>query len=165
MKRLVLVRHAKAEPWGYDDDFSRALTERGESDARKVSRALKYSGIIPDLMISSSALRALQTAILFAGEMGYPEKSIIKNSVLYQGLTSGELLGIIRKLKDEYGTLFLFGHNPAQSFMARGFCRDFSGEMPTCSSVVIDFQVENWEEITLHSGTLFQQFNPKEIPD
>jgi phosphohistidine phosphatase len=165
MKRLVLVRHAKAEPWGYDEDFSRALTERGESDARKVSRALKKTGVIPDLMISSSAMRALQTAILFASELDYPEKSIIKNRMLYQGLTSGELLGIIQKIKEEFSTLFLFGHNPTQSFMAREFCRDFSGEMPTCSSVVIDFQADHWEQIILHSGSLFQQFNPKEIPD
>ena len=41
MKRVVIVRHAKSEPYGYDNDFYRDLTDRGESDAEKISEKLK----------------------------------------------------------------------------------------------------------------------------
>jgi len=164
MKRLVLVRHAKAVPWGYDEDFSRELTERGASDARKVSRALMKRGVIPGLMMTSPAMRTLQTARIFAVEFDYPEKSIIKNHSLYLGMTSGEFVDLIRQLDESWSSLFVFGHNPAISYHARALCRDFNGEMPTCSSVVIDFQVNHWEEISPQSGSLFQQFNPKELP-
>lgn len=165
MKRLVLVRHAKAEPWGYDEDYSRALTDRGERDARKVSRALLKLGIIPDLMITSPAMRAIQTAMFFATEFEYPEKSIIKNRLFYEGLSSGELLEIVHRIKENYGSLFIFGHNPAMSSYARSFCRDFSGDMATCSAVVLDFPAERWDQISMRTGELSHLLNPKELPE
>jgi phosphohistidine phosphatase len=148
MKRLVLVRHAKAVPWGYDDDYHRELTGRGENDARKVSTALKNAAVLPDLIISSPAARALQTAEIFAGIFGYPDHSLVKNQALYDGMTTGELVDLVRHVKDETGCVFLFGHNPSCGFFARGLCRDFSDEMPTCSSVVIDFQIDHWAAVS-----------------
>lgn len=49
MKRLVLVRHAKAVHWGYQDDFNRELSKRGERDAAKVSSHLREEGSFPTL--------------------------------------------------------------------------------------------------------------------
>lgn len=62
MKQIVIVRHAKAVPYGYEDDFNRDLTERGINDATKISSELKQRGINADIMVSSPAKRALKTA-------------------------------------------------------------------------------------------------------
>ena len=85
MKRLVLVRHAKAVQWGYEDDFNRDLTERGVSDAGKVSAFLKEKGIRPDLIITSPAARALQTAMIFAGTFNYPEEKVVEEEEMFHG--------------------------------------------------------------------------------
>jgi phosphohistidine phosphatase len=160
---LVLVRHAKAVHWGYDDDFNRELTERGENDARRMGKFLKKAGIVPGLIIASPALRALQTATLFAGELDYPEESLLRKTELYHGLTTGELIDYIHTFPAPTGCVFLFGHNPSFEYYARALCRSFDGEMPTASAVVIDFSVDDWEEVTARSGKLFSRFSPKEL--
>jgi phosphohistidine phosphatase len=164
MKRLVLVRHAKAVQWGYNDDFNRELTERGERDASRVSNHLVTLGIIPDLIISSPASRALQTAVIFAGQLHFPQKDLINKHELYYGLTTGELMDFIHTMPEETTCVFLFGHNPSFEYYARNLCRSFNGDMPTSSAVVIDFNVNLWKEVTSRSGLLFGRFNPKEIP-
>jgi phosphohistidine phosphatase len=163
MKRLVLVRHARAVQWGYDADFNRELTERGKSDAAKVAHHLGTSGIIPDIVISSPASRAYQTAVIFAGELQFdPDKIVIKHE-LYEGLTTGELIELIHDMPEESNCLFLFGHNPAFGFYAQTLTLTFNGELPTSSAVVVDFDTDLWKKVTARSGLFFAQFNPKEI--
>jgi len=59
MKRLVLIRHAKTEQTGYDQDFQRELTDRGVADAHNIVSDLKKWKIIPDKINTSPAVRAL----------------------------------------------------------------------------------------------------------
>src|SRR5271154_3148698 len=66
MRRLFLVRHAKAEPYVGRDDYARKLTERGRADARRIAKALAARRILPDLLIHSGAARAKQTAEILA---------------------------------------------------------------------------------------------------
>jgi phosphohistidine phosphatase len=66
MKRVILVRHAKSVSYGYDQDYDRTLTDRGEDDAYKISRELKNLKIKPDLFIASPAVRTTQTARIYA---------------------------------------------------------------------------------------------------
>ena len=70
MKRVVIVRHAKSEPYGYDNDFYRDLTDRGESDAEKISEKLQGLEIKPNLVIASPATRAIHTATIFCKKLG-----------------------------------------------------------------------------------------------
>jgi phosphohistidine phosphatase len=163
MKRVVLIRHAKATPWGYENDFERELTEKGRNDAGKVSRRLREEGIIPEIMVASPALRAFETAAIFASEFGITENEIIRDHELYHGYTTGELIQMIRALPDEKQSVFIFGHNPSFEYYASGLCRSFRNEIPTCSAVVIDFETESWKMAAAREGTLFRQFNPKEL--
>ena len=68
MRRLFLVRHAKAELSVGRDDYARKLTERGRTDARRVAKALAARHCLPDVLIHSGAARAKQTAEIFAAE-------------------------------------------------------------------------------------------------
>ncbi|HBY54043.1 MAG TPA: hypothetical protein DEH15_16555, partial [Marinilabiliales bacterium] len=76
MKRVIIVRHAKSVPYGYDDDFHRDLTERGIEDANKISRRLKELGIVPDLVIASPAVRTMHTSGIYCKNLGYDLKSV-----------------------------------------------------------------------------------------
>lgn len=161
MKRIVTVRHAKAVPYGYDQDFSRDLTDRGENDAAKISRHLKEQGIVPDLMVSSPASRAWQTAMIFANNLGYPENEVVKVKQLYMDFTTGEFLDYVNGLSDEVSTVFVFGHNPGMSYYTGKLANDFFADMPTCSTVGIDFGVESWKDIEARSGNVAFHFIPK----
>ena len=68
MRRLFLIRHAKAEPSVGRDDYERRLTDRGRADARRVAAALAARKMLPDLLVHSGAARAKETAEIFAAE-------------------------------------------------------------------------------------------------
>ncbi len=154
MKRIVNVRHAKAVPYGYDEDYSRDLTERGENDAGKISQHLKEQGIIPDLMVSSPATRAWQTAMIFAGNLDYPDDKVLSERKLYMHYTTGEYVGFVKSLPDSASTVFIFSHNPGIEYYTQRIARNFDGDMPTCSTVGIDFEVDSWKDIESRSGNV-----------
>ena len=112
MKRVVIVRHGKAVPYGYDDDFSRDLRERGKEDAKRISTELFNRDILPDAMISSPAMRAIKTARIFAESLNFKKSKIIEVQDIYDGLTTSEFLELIQELPEEAETVFFFGHNP-----------------------------------------------------
>lgn len=161
MKRLVIVRHAKAVPYGYDMDFDRELTDRGENDAANIGRELNKKGIVPDLMISSPAARALKTARIFAQNLGYERDKIKELMVIYEGLTTSGFLSIVHQLPVDAQTVFFFGHNPGFHYLVSNLLAEFLGEMPTCSTVGIDFNVESWSEIEARTGKAAFHFVPK----
>lgn len=161
MKRLVIVRHAKAVPYGYEQDFGRDLTARGVEDAGTISLHLKERGIIPGMMVSSPANRALQTALIYAGNLEFPENEVRHESQLYMEFTSAEFLDFVQGFPDEASTVFVFGHNPGVSYYAERLAKDFYAEMPTCSTVGIDFGVDRWAQVEGRSGTTAFHIYPK----
>jgi len=160
MKRVIIVRHAKAVPYGYDDDFTRDLTDRGVSDAQQIGRELKKMGIAPDSMISSPADRAIQTALIFAENMGFNKKEIVEIEDIYNGLTTSEFLDLIKKLPATTETAFFFGHNPSFHYFANNLLKRFYDDMPTCSTVAIDFNVDSWKKVEARSGNKAFQLTP-----
>ena len=71
MKMIYIVRHARAHRKGIDSgDFNRKLTKEGQLDAYQIGRFLKSKNCLPDLLISSSADRAKETAEILANEIG-----------------------------------------------------------------------------------------------
>lgn len=161
MKRVVIVRHAKAVPYGYEDDFNRDLRDRGKNDAKRVSHELKNLGIESDLMISSPAKRALKTARIFAENLGYSENKIRQEQDIYHGLTTADFLELIQSLPEEAETVFFFGHNPGFHYFVQNLLRHYNLDMPTCVSVGINFNVDKWQEVEARTGELGFRFTPK----
>ncbi len=161
MKRVVIVRHAKAVPYGYDDDFTRDLTDRGVNDAQEIGKELKNIAIVPDAMFSSPANRAIQTALIFAENLGFNKKNIIEIEDIYNGLTTSEFLDLIKELPQTTKTAFFFGHNPGFHYFAINLLENFYDEMPTCSTVAIDFNVDSWKKVEARSGKKAFQLIPK----
>lgn len=161
MKRVVIVRHAKSVPYGYDDDFNRDLRNRGVNDAKLISNELLSRGITPDLMISSPAKRALKTARIFAETLKFPDHKIEKVQDIYDGLTTNEFLEMIRSLPENVNTVFFFGHNPGFYYFTNNLLKNFRGDMPTCSTVGIDFETTNWQDVENRSGDMAFQLVPR----
>ncbi len=121
MKRLILMRHAKTEPWSEGiDDFGRALTQQGHSDAARMAEELIAIGWSPERIIVSSARRARETcsevAQVFSGEKVRPMESLYLTGV--RGLS--EAVG----QNDGASTLMVIGHNPGLHDFALSVMRE-----------------------------------------
>ncbi|MBK8197357.1 MAG: histidine phosphatase family protein [Acidobacteria bacterium] len=125
MKRLILMRHAKTEPWSEGiDDFGRALTPQGHGDAKRMAEELVALGWSPELILVSSARRARETcsevASIFSGEKVRPMESLYLTGV--RGLTEAV------SQNDRAGTLMVIGHNPGLHDFALSILREGGSE-------------------------------------
>jgi len=154
MKTLYLVRHAKA---GWHDpamaDFDRMLTKRGHKQAEEMSELLRKKKITPELLISSPASRAIETAEIFADTLGIEREQIMQKIEIYEGQV-GALVAIVQTLPDEYGTAMLFGHNPVISAFVDWLTGKPAGDMNTCGIAKIDLEIPHWKETATGCGTL-----------
>lgn len=161
MKQVIIVRHGKAVPYGYDNDFTRDLRERGKNDAKLVSQELQKRGISPDEMITSPAKRAKKTARIFADNLNFKKKEIKEIEDIYEGLTTSEFIDVIKNLPNGKNTVFFFGHNPGFYYYVSNLLENFYGDMPTTSTVGIDFNVDSWNKIEARTGKLAFHLTPK----
>lgn len=154
MKTIILVRHAKSD-WGNPDlsDFDRPLNKRGSRDAPFMADLIASKGIIPDLIISSPANRAITTAKFFAAALNYNAEKIEQINLIYSaGINT--IMELIASLDDKYKTVFLFGHNPVISSLAYNLSGGKVPDMPTCAVSCIDFEINSWNEIIEADGKL-----------
>ncbi len=114
-RRLVLMRHAKAEPYA-DTDFVRALTPRGLTDAEEAGRYLVGVGRVPDLALVSTARRCRQTwDQVRAGSASTAEAQM--DQELYASQPE-VMLEMLRLVEDEHATVLLVAHNPGLAYLA-----------------------------------------------
>ena len=165
MKRVIIVRHAKSVPYGYDDDFNRDLSDRGKNDAANIGNELKKRNIKPDVMISSPAKRAIKTARIFAEQLDFERNKIIEKQDIYDGQTTSEFVEMIQELPEPASTVFFFGHNPGFYYFAGNLLTGFHDDMPTCSTVVIDFDSDLWGKVEARTGKLAFQLIPRMFRD
>jgi phosphohistidine phosphatase len=162
MKRLILVRHAKTEVLRYDiSDYERKLIEKGRSNAKLLANKLFLKSIIPDLIISSPAQRAIETSLLFANALQYPTESIVQIEDLYDGFTTHEFLELLDRLGKDNEVIMVVGHNPTIEYLAFNLTEEFYHNVPTCAVIGIDFQINEWSEIEVRTGKLAFYEYPK----
>lgn len=161
MKTLYLVRHAKA---GWDHtwtaDFDRSLSDHGQKEAREMANRLLKKEARADLMVSSPAKRALSTAKIFAGVLGYPEENIQARIEIYEG-GPDTLVQVVQSLPESCQTVMLFGHNPTISHFASWLNGKKTEQMETCGVVKLDFSEEQWTDTKAGSGKLVWYKHPK----
>jgi phosphohistidine phosphatase len=166
MKNLLLIRHAKSS---WDDvalsDRERPLNKRGKHDAPVMGQLLKEKNLMPDVIVSSPAKRALKTAKLIAEAVGYPKKQIdIRDAIYEHGLDA--LLELIAGLNDDGQRVFLVGHNPEITTLANRLSGADIENVPTCGIVSITFPQDHWREAVQTGGTLaFFARPPKQLVD
>jgi phosphohistidine phosphatase len=158
MKKLLLIRHAKAtHETGYAD-FDRPLTTKGFEQAELMSTRLPANNIQPKIVVSSPALRTLSTAEVFIRNLQLDP--VITDQAIYDASES-TLLKVIYNLPDEHDFIALIGHNPGISqvlYTLSGAIKD----VPPCSVALIEFEADSWAELYEGSGKLTFYDTPKD---
>ena len=154
-KTIYLVRHGKAERKAVSiPDFQRSLIKEGKKESKKAAKRFKEQSTTLDLLISSPANRALETAHIFAKELDYPVEKIVLEEVLSQDPSQEDMLKIIKELDDACSTVMLFGHNPFFLDLASYLVKDFQNDIPKSGIVGITFDQSIWAEIKAGEGAL-----------
>lgn len=146
MKKLILVRHGKSS-WEHNlPDDKRPLKKRGILDANLVSRAFKAQTIKPDIVLSSPANRAYTTCEIFSENFVFSLKKVKIRKDLYD-FQGDQVIKVIKETSDSNENIMIFGHNHAFTSICNIFGSVFIENLPTSGLVVIDFDVNSWQDI------------------
>jgi phosphohistidine phosphatase len=145
MKTLIAIRHAKSS---WDNpllrDFDRPLNERGERDAPRMGKRLKEKRIVPDLMLSSPAKRALNTCERIADILQYSHEKIKTDRDLYHA-DEESILRVVKNLNDKHDCVLIFGHNPGLTDFVNRLTNSTIDNIPTCGIVCCSLHVDSWK--------------------
>ena len=145
MKTLLILRHAKSS-WKKPDlpDHDRPLNKRGKKEASKVGLYLKENNLVPDLILSSTARRAIDTAQAVADACGF-EGQIDEYQDLYLSEPT-TYLDILHCLPDSAKRVMVVGHNPdVQELLT--MLTEVNEHLTTSALVVVDLPITGWEEL------------------
>lgn len=155
MKSLTLFRHAKTErESSTGQDFDRRLAERGREDAPRIGNELRKLGLDYDLILSSPAARAAETAEMAGLSAQFDQR-------IYDA-TTDELLAIVRQTDDSVNRLMIVGHNPGFERLASQLVGQ-SVEMPTGSVAEIELASDDWDDAGDTGARLTRLIKPKEL--
>jgi phosphohistidine phosphatase len=169
MKRLLLLRHAKAVASIDGDDFDRGLTAGGETDAEGVGDYIAAQGLETDFVLSSGARRTLDTARIVTGRWRRPIEAVTLNA-LYDA-TWRLILALLQDLPATASSALLVAHNPGVGDLSNLLTGDgdrdarlrMAAKYPTSGLAVIDFPVMGWSEIRPRAGTLRRFVTPADL--
>lgn len=161
MKTLTLVRHAKSS-WDQPGlaDFDRPLNQRGRDDAPAAAARFAHAFPAPGRILSSPALRALETARAFARALEVDADAIVADRRIYAADTSA-LLSVLREQPDSVSDLVLVGHSPAVADLGRALCGSPEGKFPTCAILRMSITANCWGELAAGDGDLVVFDRPK----
>jgi phosphohistidine phosphatase len=162
MKSLLILRHAKSS-WKHPElpDHDRPLNKRGKRDAPRMGKLLRDENIIPEVIISSTAVRARRTAEALARASAYSGKIILKKSLYAAGPEA--YIEAMRSILDDYSIALIVGHNPALEELVE-LLTDETHLMPTCSLAYVRLSVDNWLDIDSQSrGKLVDIWLPRDL--
>ena len=158
---IIIFRHGKSD-WNavYGKDHDRPLSKRGISASKKMGIFLKKKNQIPDIVISSSAERAKNTAKL-AIKAGNWRSNFYIDKRIY-GRSSDFLLELAKLIDDRHKSICFVGHEPTcSSFISLSTFH--STRFKTASMAKINFSLKSWSQIEFGKGILEWLISPKEI--
>ena len=165
MKKLILVRHGKAEEEAPGiTDFERSLTVKGKVVSRQMAKELIKKEKSPGIIVTSPAFRALETALIFGGEYGINAGEIIMNSDIYYKMSLNNLPSILSAINEKADVATLFGHNPSFTQIANSLSKEGCEFIPKSGVVCISFKVKNWSEIARNAGKIEYFLKPEKMP-
>jgi len=168
MRRLMLLRHAKAVPQGLLADENRPLAERGQQDMASIAAFVASRGLTPDLALVSPSLRTRETWDLLLP--AFPTAPAHRFEPRLYASSVENVLHLVRETHAGIATLLLVGHNPGFEELAHllsgagqtdALIR-FGGSMPTASLAVIDLSGD-WPAIEPRTGRLEIFVTPKSL--
>jgi phosphohistidine phosphatase len=154
------MRHAKSS-WAEADlaDFDRPLNERGKRNALFMGNVMHENDYAPDIILSSPAVRARETALLVK-EGGKLNSELQFDDRIYEA-SPQTLIQIVSGISDRYSSAMLIGHNPG----IEGFIRSLTGTlepMPTASIAAIELNAASWSGVAANSSRVVKVIRPKD---
>ena len=164
MRRLTLVRHAKADPsLPGQQDWDRVLDRRGQHDAPEMARRLRSRKLRPDLILSSPAVRALSTASIMARELKFPADRIAQDERLYLA-DPKRIIEVVRELGGTARHVMVFAHNPGVTDCANKLSAgEHIDTMPTCAVFTACFAIDDWSKLDWESGLVAEFDYPRNL--
>lgn len=167
-RNIIIMRHAKSD-WNNHSlaDFDRPLNKRGFKDAPRMAQWMLSQKLKPDLLISSPALRARQTATEVIKHSELDDASVVFDKRMYLASVN-TLLSIIREVDSEYRTIMLVGHNPGLENLAIQLTHDelplqANGSLMTTANI-FHFRVSvPWSDLKSKQAEFIQLIRPKEL--
>lgn len=167
MRRLIILRHAKAErasPNGRD--YDRPLSPLGREDAAKVGAYMAQHRLVPDLALVSAAKRTRETWTLVVAAMSLMPP--VKFEERLYNATAETILPAIREAPPQAHSLCVVGHNPGLHQLCLVIVGSGTGEtrhglaegLPTSGLVVIDLGPEAWDKLQPQQGRLERFVSP-----
>jgi len=161
MKQLFIIRHAKSSWKNLQmSDHDRPLNKRGFDDAPLMGKRLFSSGFKPEMIISSSALRARTTARIIADHIGFDPQKIIIEPKIY-GASPFELIKLIQLFSESFERVMLVGHNPDITSLLNQLSDSSIDNVPTCGMGVLHFSYDKWNQVGTGKGKLLEFYYPK----
>ena len=160
---LYIVRHAKAEDRAiFMADFDRKLTSEGVMAAARIGRYLHGKAIQPDIIVSSPAPRAKETANVVAEQLGYEVAQIQFDEKLFEGGPKA-YLAAINAVPSASQTAMIVGHNPDVTYLAEFLTHQRINSMSKGAVVGVTFEDITWAEISGRTGSITFQIAPKQL--
>ena len=148
MKYLILLRHAKSSWKNLSlSDHDRPLNKRGKQAAPMMGKRLLMKSFHPQLILTSTAKRALKTAKLMAKEINLPKHKLQTSSKLYHAMPD-EMRAVISQCDDSYQTVMLVAHNPGITYFANELLNErYFYNIPTTGIVTFSIDVSSWQYV------------------
>ena len=167
MPTLHLLRHAKSS-WAEPAlaDHERPLAPRGRRAAKAIAKHMSREHIEPEVVLCSSAVRAVQTLDLLRGALGSDAKVTVEDE-LY-GATAEELLERVRWLDDEVASAMLIGHNPGLEHLVLTLAssgaelKRVEQKFPTAALATLTFET-SWSRLAPAEAVLAAYVVPKDL--
>ena len=163
MKRLLILRHAKSS-WADAalQDWQRPLNDRGRRDAPRVGEWLRERAIVPDLIISSDAVRARTTAQAVSLAAGYTRDIVVEPSLYHAKVE--DVLDVLNHVPDEPHTVLIVGHNPGLENVVRRLTGVDHG-MVTAALVALAVPIDRWSALdSTTAASIVETWEPRETP-
>jgi phosphohistidine phosphatase len=164
VKRLLVLRHAKSS-WADTsiDDWQRPLNDRGRRDAPRVGAWLRERSLVPDLIVTSDAVRARETAAAVATAAGYASEIVVEPSLYHA--TPAAAIGVVKNIANQTArTVLVVGHNPGlEELVSR-----LSGEhhdLVTAALVELAVPIDRWSELDATIATIEETWRPSRERD
>ncbi len=163
MKTLIILRHGKSS-WDVpvQRDFDRPLTSKGQKRTQLIADYLKTHKIIPQLIISSPAVRALSSAKIAALTLGYRIEDIQIQEDLYF-VSTEKYYESLYTASDNIDTLMVVGHNPMITDFCNAFIEKKIDNLPTSGLCVVRFNTQKWNTIHGCDHSLEHLIFPKNL--
>lgn len=158
MKQLILVRHAKSDWPEETEDFDRPLADKGLEDAILMSRYMKNNNIGIDYLVSSPAVRALNTCKIF--NQTYQLKMGTEAQLYNPKERNFE--SVIYSLDDSLSSVAFFSHNNGISNFAN-YLTDSIFHFPTCGVAGFQIECDSWSEFDGANKKLLFFYEPGKI--